>query len=87
MALNNESAECHFNLASAYGDLKKFNHAVKHYQESIRLESGNVDAHISLGGVYEEMKEPKLAATAFKAALKLDPESTKALEGIGRLKN
>ena len=74
-------------MASAYGDLKKFNHAVKHYQESIRLESGNVDAHVSLAGVYEEMKEPKSAVASFKTALKIDPESTKALEGVARLKN
>ena len=41
LALNSESPECHFNLASACNDLGKHSDAIKHYQEAIRiLESG-----------------------------------------------
>ena len=35
LAINNESPECHFNLASAYNDLGQFEKAVKYYKLAI----------------------------------------------------
>ena len=55
LEINNESPECHFNLASAYNDLGKYSHAIRHYQEAIALDNTNVDAHMCLAGVYEQI--------------------------------
>jgi tetratricopeptide (TPR) repeat protein len=55
LEINNKSPECHFNLASAYNDLGDYKQAAKHYQKSIELEEGNVDAYLCLGQVMEQM--------------------------------
>jgi len=31
LEINNDSPECHFNLASAYNDLQQYKYAIKHY--------------------------------------------------------
>jgi tetratricopeptide (TPR) repeat protein len=52
---NEKSPECHFNLASAYNDVKHQDRAVKHYKRAIELDENNIDAYICLGGVYEAL--------------------------------
>jgi tetratricopeptide (TPR) repeat protein len=61
LEINEKSAECHFNLASAYNDLLDYQRAVVHYIRSIELDEGNVEALICLGGVFESMKIPDKA--------------------------
>lgn len=41
LKLNPESAECHFNIASAYRDNKQFKEAEIHYETSMKFNKKN----------------------------------------------
>ena len=45
-----------------------------------------MDAHLCLGGVYEALQKYDKAAAAFNNVLQIDPDSTKALEALDKLK-
>ena len=51
--INDESPECHFNLASAYNDLNDYKKALNHYHRAIKLDEENVDAFVCVGNIYE----------------------------------
>ena len=53
MKLNPDSAECHFNIASAYNDKGDFEEALKHYKESLRLDPKNVETMTCVAQGYE----------------------------------
>lgn len=61
LEINENSPECHFNLASAYNDLSDYKGAIKHYIKSIDLDDNNMDAYLCLGSVYEHIKQPRKA--------------------------
>lgn len=54
MVLNPESAECHFNIASAYNDKGDFDNAIKHYKESLNFDPNNAETFANLGDIYEK---------------------------------
>ena len=85
LEINNKSPECHFNLASAYNDLGDFKSAAKHYQKSIEIDDGNLDAYLCLGGVYEQLKLVNKARDIYERVLKMDAENTKAIEALEKL--
>lgn len=55
LQINDRSPECHFNLASAYNDLKEFKNAIQHYNKAIELDEENVDAYVCIGNIYEQL--------------------------------
>lgn len=84
LKLNPDSAECHFNIASAYNDKGDLQNALLHYQQSLKHDPSNPETLINLGTILETQKLYKDAIEAFKAAMKLQPDSAKAKEGIER---
>ena len=84
--INEKSAECHFNLASAYNDLGDHQRAVVHYIRSIELDEGNVDAYICLGGVFENMKVFDKAEQYYRICMEKDPGNPRAMEALKKIK-
>lgn len=56
LELNPESAECHFNIASAYNDKKDYMNALHHYWESLRFDPENVETMTCVAEGYEKLK-------------------------------
>lgn len=56
LQINDSSPECHFNLASAYNDLKDLKRALHHYQRAVELDGDNVDAYICMGNIFESQR-------------------------------
>lgn len=74
--INEKSAECHFNLASAYNDLSDHARAIHHYTRSLELDEGNVDAYICLAGVLESTRGlPDKIEALYREALLRDPDN------------
>jgi len=48
LKLNPDSAECHFNIASAYNDHNDLENAVKHYEMAMKFDENNVETYINL---------------------------------------
>jgi tetratricopeptide (TPR) repeat protein len=85
--INEKSAECHFNLASAYNDLGEHARAVHHYNRSIELDEGNVDAYVCLAGVLEANHGiPEKIEQLYREALLRDPDNQRAKEGLRKIK-
>ena len=85
LSINDESPECHFNLASAFNDLKKFKEANEHYDRAIELDEENFDAYICKGNICEQLKKYDIAKHIYKTALQIDPNNTKILEALQKL--
>ena len=56
----------HFNLGSAYGAMKQFESAEKHYKEALNLKEANIPALLCLGEVYIERKDYEEGEQAFR---------------------
>lgn len=69
LEINDDSPECHFNLASAYNDVGSIQKSAFHYQKAIELDEGNIDAYVCLGGALENLKMFENAEKAYKKAL------------------
>src|SRR5580658_9452595 len=59
--------------------------AKKKIQEEIQQNSSSVDGYTLLGIVYSDEKDYANALQSFQQALKLDPNSTRALNNLGNL--
>lgn len=73
--INEASAECHFNLASAYNDLKNYQGAMVHYKRALELDDQNTDALMCLGGVSESLNQPERAERYYKIVLQREPDN------------
>lgn len=51
--LNPDSAECHFNIASAYNDKGELSNAFKHYKESLTYDKNNIETYLNIGSIFE----------------------------------
>jgi tetratricopeptide (TPR) repeat protein len=57
--------------------------ATRCYQESLKLDSKNVNVLNNLGTVYDSLKEYKSAVKMYHKALKIDPKSGLVLKNLG----
>jgi tetratricopeptide (TPR) repeat protein len=64
---------------------KDFEEAVKHLETTVLLAPDWFDAHSDLGAVYEKVNRPVDAASEYRKALDLKPDSVRALLSLGRL--
>jgi Tfp pilus assembly protein PilF len=85
LELNPDSAECHYNIASAYLDTGDTNKALHHFKKSLEHDPNNPEIHLNIANILEQMGEKTKAYDSFKHALNLNDNSAKALEGIKRL--
>ena len=53
LKLNPESAECHFNIASAFNDNKQHVKAQVHFETALQFNPDNADCHFELGKLAE----------------------------------
>lgn len=72
----------HLQLALAYNKLKLFPQEIKSYQEAVRLEPGNADAHYSLGLAYLRSNNKNAALAQSDALVKIKPELAIKLRDI-----
>ena len=85
LQINDKSPECHFNLASAYNDLKDFKRALHHYQKAVELDEENVDAYICMGSIYEQLKKFETAKTLYMQAQSIQPDNPKVIEAFEKM--
>ena len=87
---NNANAEMWNYLGIFYFRKKQYDHALKAYQESIKLDPGIAKTYNNLGSLYltifinnHDMQMREQAIDAFNQALELDPKLVSALNGRG----
>ena len=85
LAINAQSPECHFNLASAYNDLRDFKKALEHYQRAVELDEDNVDAYICMANIYESLKKFEAAKQLYAQAQRIAPENPKVVEAFEKM--
>lgn len=57
--------------------------AVESYLQSIKLEPGSAEVHLSLGHAYLKLQKDREAIKAFKEAIKLNPNAAETHYGLG----
>jgi tetratricopeptide (TPR) repeat protein len=85
LTINPDSAECNYNLASAYLDVGDKDLALVHFIKSVNIDPMNPDTHLNIGNLYEGKNCNFEALTEYKEVLKLDKENKKASQGLQRL--
>ena len=76
----------HFNLAQAYAEDGRIAEAIGAYREAMRLSGGRAPwGHLAIARLLEQSGLDAGARTEFAAALREDPTSREACEGIERL--
>jgi len=82
---NSDDAQAYYLL----GNLLKFNQrpeeAVAHWEQSVKINPGNVVAQRNLGQVYYQEGNLPKAQTAYQAAIEADPSAGKAIVELGRI--
>jgi len=73
----------HFNLAILYEELGKTAEAIKEYENSLILDSKNVDALSRLGDIYAMNENFDKAVEVFKKAIELYPNDTGLINNLG----
>jgi Flp pilus assembly protein TadD len=64
--------------------LKRFDEAIRHLEQSLRLNPNNADAHNELGALLANRGEIAEAIPHFEQALRLDPNHAGARENLRR---
>jgi len=86
IALAPQNRAAHFNLAGAHEEAGRYAAAVAEYEEVARLSNRFRGRwYITIGWNYEKAKVDRLALTAFRAALSLEPGLSDACEGVTRV--
>ncbi|MEN8262956.1 MAG: tetratricopeptide repeat protein [Nitrospirota bacterium] len=81
--INPDSAEAHYNLGVAYGNLGMFQKAVKAYKRAVDLDPGHEKAYCNLGIVYEEAGNYKEAIEVYEKAIRMNPGSADLYLNLG----
>jgi tetratricopeptide (TPR) repeat protein len=79
-----DSARVHYLLGLTLYTAGKPQEAVDPLQKSVQLDSTNLDSHLILGAVLTALNRNADAAAQWEAALKIDPSSKVALDGLSK---
>ena len=88
LKLNPESAECHFNIATAYMETNQLHSALIHYETSLQFNPSNAECHYELGRISLHVNtdfELKRAEQFFLKAIQLNPKHLKAHSALREL--
>ena len=80
-----DSAECYFNLASAYNDKGDKKQAAYYFRTSLRYDDQNPETYYELGMIFLDSEEPddrESAITSLRKAVELNPTHAKALKAL-----
>jgi predicted TPR repeat methyltransferase len=83
LALNSESPDCHYGLATVNFLLGDLEGAAYHYKEVIRLDPVRAAAHVNLGAVYQRQGRLQEAAQAILRGIQLDPKRAESHYNLG----
>jgi Tfp pilus assembly protein PilF len=85
LKLNPSSAECHFNLASAYSDNNQEDLALMHFKESAVYDDLNSETFYNIGVLMIKKKDNDAARHNFQKALLIKPDFTQAIEYLEKI--
>ena len=74
--------EVHSTLAFCYEKMERVSDAIREYRRAVELDSQDLDSWNRLGWLTLE-RDPAQSAEAFRAALRADPKSVEAHQGLG----
>jgi tetratricopeptide (TPR) repeat protein len=80
LKLNPESAECHFNIASAYNDKGDYLNALHHYNQSLRYDGGNLETMICVVQTCKHLNKIDEAKKVIKRIKEIDPSNDISLD-------
>ena len=83
LASNQELDLAHYNLAYYLAEHGRFDEAVKHYREAVRIDPGYAQAQVNLGAALAAQGKLEEAAGYWLQALRIDPNFTEARNGLG----
>ena len=72
---NNKSSEPFFFMGQIYEETKKYNLALKYYNDGIVMDPFNQQNWIGMGSVYMKVGLPDLSKNFYRRALSIDPEN------------
>jgi len=78
-----DTAAEHLKLGTEFLGQRNWDAALREYQEAVRIDPNNVDAHIGAGRALGEKGERDAALAEFKEAIRLNPDSAEAHNGMG----
>jgi tetratricopeptide (TPR) repeat protein/SAM-dependent methyltransferase len=73
LAVNDALPECHYNMAFALHELRRFDEAVAHYRRATELKPDYVEAHGNLGNLLKEQGNLTEAVACYEHVLALKP--------------
>ena len=79
------TAECNFNLATAYNEYGDSVNALKHFKDALAIDHDNVEIILNMAAIQEKAGELEEAHTLFKRALVIDSTNLTATEGKKRM--
>ena len=65
--------------------LKKFDEAIKFFEDAIKIDHKCVPAFINLGNIYQELDNYNVAIDYYEKAISLDPNSLRTYYNLGLL--
>ena len=80
-----DSAECYYNLASAYNDKGDKKQAAHYFRTSLRFDDQNPETYYELGLIFSKSDLPdeqEAAVQALKKAIELNPSHVKARQAL-----
>lgn len=73
---SSNSSVAHSNLGAAYYNLHRNREAQIEFERAVQIDTRNLSAWVSLGRIRMEEHQPRLAAEALAAALRIEPANT-----------
>ncbi|MEO1290553.1 MAG: tetratricopeptide repeat protein, partial [Chloroflexota bacterium] len=71
---NLKFAEAHFTFGHIVADMKKYEEAIKFYNQAVKLQESHVSSYFNLGFCYKALKNYPLAIENYSKALKFVPQ-------------
>jgi len=84
-AENKLKAEQEYSIGYEYLKQSKYDDAILHFQEAIKLWSKYYAAYIALGQAYRVKRDVVLAESSYNQAKRIDPRDTRAYEGLATI--
>ena len=83
LAIEPESADAHFNLATVLLEQGKLDQAIACYENLVRLKPDDAQAFNNLGNAWRQRGDPEKAVQCYRRALELDPREARAENNLG----